>query len=164
MAASARSWLGVLILAVLIVVFDYVTQPLVEAPSAFILPVLVAAWYLGRVPAVVLAVVLPVIRVGFELAVWPDAGYTTGIIAVNFGIRLSVLQLAAYAVSRVLAQQKLIRRLENLLSICSFCKKIHNEDGQWEVLETYISQRSDTRFSHGLCDDCLKTHYGEYQR
>lgn len=44
--------------------------------------------------------------------------------------------------------------LESFLSICSQCKKIRNEDGNWQALETYIGEHTTTRFSHGFCPDC----------
>jgi hypothetical protein len=49
--------------------------------------------------------------------------------------------------------------LEGLLPICTFCKSIRNEGGDWERLETFISRRSEAVFSHGLCPSCGKTHY-----
>lgn len=54
-----------------------------------------------------------------------------------------------------------IKTLSGLLPICSFCKKIRNDQGHWEVLEEYISEHSQAEFSHGLCPECLKTHYPE---
>ncbi len=54
-----------------------------------------------------------------------------------------------------------VRQLEKLLSICSFCKKIQDENGHWQQIESYISYRSETRFSHGICPECGKQHYGD---
>lgn len=54
-----------------------------------------------------------------------------------------------------------VRQLEGLLSICSFCKKIRDENDQWQHLESYISKRSDARFSHGVCHTCGMEHYGD---
>jgi PAS domain S-box-containing protein len=55
-----------------------------------------------------------------------------------------------------------IKNLSGLLPICSFCKKIRNDQGHWEVLEAYIRDHSEANFSHGLCPECLKIHYPEY--
>jgi len=55
-----------------------------------------------------------------------------------------------------------IKTLHGILPICSHCKKIRDEDGAWHQLEAYISNHSDTLFSHGLCEDCAKTLYSEY--
>jgi len=52
-----------------------------------------------------------------------------------------------------------VKLLSGLLSICASCKKIRNEDGQWEVLETYIRKRSAADFSHGLCRECIQKLY-----
>jgi tetratricopeptide (TPR) repeat protein len=52
-----------------------------------------------------------------------------------------------------------IRTLRELLPICARCKKIRNDEGYWEQIDAYISQHSDTVFSHGLCPDCLRELY-----
>lgn len=54
-----------------------------------------------------------------------------------------------------------VKLLSGLLSICAGCKKIHNEQGHWESLETYIRNRSAADFSHGLCPECLQRLYPE---
>jgi hypothetical protein len=58
-------------------------------------------------------------------------------------------------VSRLEAALAEVNQLEGILPICSACKKIRREDSSWMVLEEYISARSEARFSHGLCPDCL---------
>jgi PleD family two-component response regulator len=54
-----------------------------------------------------------------------------------------------------------VKKLEGMLPICMFCKKIRNDKGYWEQVELYISEHSDVRFSHGLCEECSKKHYSE---
>lgn len=49
--------------------------------------------------------------------------------------------------------------LEGILPICSFCKKIRDDHGYWNQVESYISQHSKALFSHSLCPDCAKEHY-----
>jgi len=49
-----------------------------------------------------------------------------------------------------------IKVLESFLPICCQCKKIRNEAGQWQQIESYISDHSETRFSHGYCPECAK--------
>ena len=48
-----------------------------------------------------------------------------------------------------------VKRLEGLLSICMYCKKIRTENNDWQRLEKYIGEHSDALFSHGLCPECL---------
>ena len=52
-----------------------------------------------------------------------------------------------------------IRALQDLIPICSVCKKVRNDDGYWERVESYITRRSGAQFSHGICATCEATHY-----
>jgi hypothetical protein len=55
-----------------------------------------------------------------------------------------------------------IKILKEMLPICANCKKIRNDDGYWQQIETYITENSDTQFSHGICPDCVRKLYPEY--
>jgi PAS domain S-box-containing protein len=55
-----------------------------------------------------------------------------------------------------------IRTLSGLLPICSYCKKVRNDQGYWSKIEQYVQEHSDTQFSHGICPDCLKEHYPDH--
>ncbi len=52
-----------------------------------------------------------------------------------------------------------IKILSGFLPICSFCKKIRDDQGYWESLEEYIRNHSEADFSHSLCPECRKKHY-----
>ncbi|MDO8546170.1 MAG: PAS domain S-box protein [Nitrospirales bacterium] len=52
-----------------------------------------------------------------------------------------------------------IKVLRGLLPICAHCKKIRDDQGQWHAVETYVQERADVDFSHGICPDCLNRHY-----
>lgn len=49
-----------------------------------------------------------------------------------------------------------IKSLRGLIPICFRCKKIRNDGGSWDKLETYIKAHSNADFSHGVCPDCYK--------
>lgn len=49
-----------------------------------------------------------------------------------------------------------VKTLRGIIPICSYCKKIRDDKGAWEIIEAYISEHSDATFSHGICPDCLK--------
>lgn len=53
-----------------------------------------------------------------------------------------------------------VKRLEGILCICSFCKRIRTEAG-WVPVESHVSAHSDAQFSHGLCPTCLEREYGK---
>ncbi|MDO8933767.1 MAG: response regulator [Rhodocyclaceae bacterium] len=54
-----------------------------------------------------------------------------------------------------------IKTLNALLPICANCKNIRNDKGYWEQIETYITEHSNTLFSHSICPKCLKELYGD---
>lgn len=55
-----------------------------------------------------------------------------------------------------------IKTLHGLLPICASCKKIRDDHGDWQQIESYIKARSDADFSHGICPDCIGKLYPEY--
>jgi AmiR/NasT family two-component response regulator len=55
-----------------------------------------------------------------------------------------------------------VKVLSGLLPICSHCKKIRDDQGYWQAVEAYIIERSDARFSHGICPDCMNKYYSSY--
>jgi hypothetical protein len=54
-----------------------------------------------------------------------------------------------------------VRRLEGLLPICAYCKRIRDESNSWHNIESYIEERSSMEFSHGICPECAQKHYGD---
>ena len=55
-----------------------------------------------------------------------------------------------------------IKKLEGMIPICSFCKKIRNDRGDWEAVERYVQEHTEARFSHGLCPECRKKEYPDF--
>jgi PAS domain S-box-containing protein len=54
-----------------------------------------------------------------------------------------------------------VKTLSGLLPICSSCKKIRDDKGYWNRLETYIETRTEVDFTHGICPDCARKLYPE---
>lgn len=54
-----------------------------------------------------------------------------------------------------------IKTLQGLLPICSGCKKIREDHGYWEEIESFISKHSETQFTHTLCPNCVKKYFPE---
>ena len=52
-----------------------------------------------------------------------------------------------------------VKTLSGLLPICSSCKKIRDDKGYWNQIETYIRERSEADFTHGICPKCAKMLY-----
>lgn len=58
---------------------------------------------------------------------------------------------------------KEINTLSGLIPICSSCKKIRNDEGYWEQVETYIKNHSGADFTHGICPDCIAKLYPDFK-
>jgi len=52
-----------------------------------------------------------------------------------------------------------IATLRGILPICSFCKKVRDDEGYWQQVDMYIRDHTEAEISHGICPDCLKEHY-----
>ena len=161
--ALARPWLHVLTGGGVLLI-DYATGKYVMFPILFVIPVMLAAWFSAKRTAYVLAVVLPLGRLAIaSLFDKPDPFV---FLALNALIRMAVLGLLAYLVARTARQTKelaqRVMQLEGILPICMFCKRIRDGQENWHPVEVYISQHSEANFSHGICADCAKKHYGEY--
>jgi PAS domain S-box-containing protein len=50
-----------------------------------------------------------------------------------------------------------VRTLRAILPICSYCKKIRDDEDYWHNIENYISLHTPTLFSHGICPSCMTT-------
>ena len=61
---------------------------------------------------------------------------------------------AEHALKR--AREMEIEELQAILPICSYCKKIRNDRNYWEQIESYISNHSNTLFSHSICPECAE--------
>jgi PAS domain S-box-containing protein len=56
---------------------------------------------------------------------------------------------------RVAIKNKLIG-LKGLVSVCAWCKRLREEGGSWVQMERYIEAHSKAKFTHGMCEDCLR--------
>lgn len=88
-------------------------------------------------------------------------------------VRLTNLLITKNAESEIL-QQKLesnieqlnkllaeVKTLSGMLPICASCKKIRDDKGYWNQIESYLKEHSDMVFSHGICPDCVRKLYPE---
>ncbi len=52
-----------------------------------------------------------------------------------------------------------VKTLKGLLPICSYCKKIRDDKGYWNQIESYINDHSEVEFSHSICQECAEKYY-----
>lgn len=51
-----------------------------------------------------------------------------------------------------------VRELREILPICSYCKKIRDDENYWHAVEAYIATHTKARFSHSICPSCYEQH------
>jgi len=160
---------------ILIGILDYLTGNALSFFVFYFLPVSLAAWHAGLRASIGIA--------GLSAAVWLGADALSGqfpsapiYAAWNALVRLAsflVIGLTLAKIRRLLdrehglvedLQQSLsrVKALESFLPICCQCKKIRDNEGSWQPLEKYISEHSDTRFTHGYCPECARKFISEH--
>ena len=76
---------------------------------------------------------------------------------VAVGIRvLGLQQKLGDRVAELQAALASNKQLRGLLPICSYCKRIRDDNQYWQQVEGYIAEHSDAQFSHGICPSCFE--------
>src|SRR5579862_21413 len=76
---------------------------------------------------------------------------------VRVGVRLIELQRKlAERVDELSHALQQVKQLQGLLPICSYCKRVRDDNNYWQQVEKYISQHSEAQFSHCVCPDCFE--------
>ena len=57
---------------------------------------------------------------------------------------------------RILRYTTQVRQLEEMMPICTYCKKIRDDHNYWQQIESYINERTGSEFSHSVCPDCYQ--------
>ena len=50
-----------------------------------------------------------------------------------------------------------VKVLRDILPICTYCGRIHDEENHWLTVESYVSRHTNSKFSHGICPTCFET-------
>jgi hypothetical protein len=135
----------------------------------YFIPISVGAWYIGLGASVTLAVLSALVWFGADVmsgntqssniyAVWNTMVRLLSFLAIGWSVSkmrdaLDRERDKAETLDRLLSEVKV---LEAFLPICAQCKKIRNQQGEWQNLEVYIGQHSNTQFSHGYCPECAR--------
>jgi hypothetical protein len=148
------TWVG---LSGILVLIDFFSGAAIQFPVLFVLPIALATWYGGRKWGFCLAVFLPAARLLFW-NFW-DTQWSFAIEVVNTLVRLAAFWSFAFAVDVARRKTEEVISLRGMLPICSFCKAIRDNRGEWHQLEQYMVHHSDASFTHGVCPECAKEHF-----
>jgi CheY-like chemotaxis protein len=78
-------------------------------------------------------------------------------LAARIGVGERVVELQQQLAQRVTELENSlgkVKTLQDLLPICSYCKKIRGDNNYWKQVEGYIDDHADISFSHGISPDC----------
>lgn len=136
-------------------------------------PVVLANTAIQRVVVVVVAVVLGNVSAVVDAVLHPEIPYfdpehlVVGGATALVGATLSFLLLRS--VRRLRRARITIDSLETLLPICASCKRIRRPGADphatesWQAIESYITEKTRTEFSHGICPECIAVLYAEQE-
>lgn len=76
-------------------------------------------------------------------------------VRVRVGVQMIELQTTlAKRVTELEEALAHVKQLHGILPICSYCKKIRDDQNYWQKVESYITQNSEAQFSHSICPGC----------
>lgn len=82
---------------------------------------------------------------------------------INAGVRVLTLQARlSERVDELRLALANVKQLSGLLPMCSYCKRIRSDEDYWQQVESYISDRTDAEFSHGICPSCFKAAQADF--
>ena len=140
----------------------------------YFIPIAFAAWYTGRISTYAITVSSAIswflcdlltnpFHPDLILSIWNILGTVASFTVLAFA--LSEFRKEYLRERELNAQLRdamaHIKQLRGLLPICANCKKIRNDDGYWEQVETYFQENSDVAFTHGFCPECVRKLYPE---
>jgi PAS domain S-box-containing protein len=90
-----------------------------------------------------------------------ESGGVTGVMGVSRDIsnRKWLEEDKQKLLNRLQESLSQVKTLGGLLPICASCKKIRDDSGYWQQVESYIQKHTDATFTHGVCPDCFSKLY-----
>lgn len=71
-------------------------------------------------------------------------------------VDVSELWMRLRVAERILKYTTQVNRLEELMPMCSYCKKIRDDGNYWQQIESYINERTGSEISHSVCPECYE--------
>ena len=153
-----KSRLTYLVIASLLIIFEYLNDKLIQFPIIFVIPIMLASWFCAPHIGYSFAIGMAVVRLSFDFS-WdnPDLfKYEIGNAVINVGVLLFI----SFITSQAARMTREVKLLQGILPTCCFCKKIQDKENKWHPIENYIENRTDANFSHGICPECAQRQYG----
>jgi hypothetical protein len=147
---------------------DYLSGVRLSLAPLYLIPIAIVALRLSRTATITISLVagamwmfLDFLSPG-ELTWWEDVWNVTmrSGVFILFGLVLARIKADHLREVRLTSDLQAalleVKQLSGLLPICAWCKRIRDDDGEWESIETYITDHSGADFTHGICPECAQ--------
>jgi K+-sensing histidine kinase KdpD len=171
---SKTSELKIIVISLIILIGIGILQTLTEtritmAPF-YLIPIVLVTLRSTRMAGLLTSIVCGVMWISMDVRspgysfLWLDAWNNL----LRVGVFVSSALLLARLKGDMVREMKLntelqaalaeVKQLSGLLPICAWCKRIRNDEGDWQQIEEYITVHSEADFTHGICPDCARKH------
>lgn len=103
--------------------------------------------------------IIPFLFTGFGYSI-DDIKYLIGV-GIDISERVDIENEKAILIKQLQDSLSEVKKLSGLLPICSSCKKIRDDKGYWNQIESYIREHSEAEITHGMCPECTQKLYGD---
>lgn len=160
--------LAQIILILAIAILDYITGYEIAVSVFYLIPICDAVWYLGRRVGLTWAILSGVLLYATDHL--NHHVYQNPLIPFwNTGVRLSFLILVMLlldSLQKALREKEKayremqkafdqMRTIKGIIPVCHDCRRIRDDRGYWDSLETFVRNQSDAEFTSSLCPDCV---------
>ena len=101
--------------------------------------------------------IIPYLLTGYKFT-QHDINYLVGV-GLNISDRVIIENKNENLIAKLQQALSQVKLLSGFLPICASCKKIRDDKGYWNQIESYITKHSEVEFSHGICPECAKKLY-----
>jgi hypothetical protein len=141
---------------------DYITSYEISLAIFYYLPIAYAAWHLGRLWSFVFSILCATTLTWVEVA--SGQHYSSDwVVAERVVMQVLVFGFVAFSFNyfkRAIAQEKeKVRRLEGMLTFCSCCHKLRDEQGNWTDLNSFLREGRGVETEAKLCPTCAREMY-----
>lgn len=103
---------------------------------------------------------IPYLFTGYKF-VQEDSDYFVGV-GLDISDRVTAEKEREFLIEKLQETLSQVKKLSGFLPICASCKKIRDDEGYWNQIESYIRDRSEAEFSHSICPECAKRLYPDF--
>ena len=174
--SAPQAWLHSIVALLLIGTADWFTGPAIGFSIFYAIPVFGTTWRFGRRQGFLMALACASVWGFVDLI--NRAGGSSWIPFWNFDVGFALLATFAAIVARIQEEMNHqtslanelraalaeVQHLSGLLRMCAWCRRIRNDQGEWEPFEVYVMAHSDVDITHGICPDCAARQHAQAQK